>query len=206
MSNQSDTQPSGEAQTTAARPTAGDIIDKIASIGVKINNLKTNIEDRMKDATRLLEEKATQSSASIALQEKIEKLNEQLTNSSQENNKLTEELNQLMNINKQLENLEKQVDALVESSGKSSGNLTGGYQYKRNKTRSKRVIKLNNFGLLKSRSKSKKKSKKVKKKQLKSKLKMRAKGKSVKKGGAKKKKSHKKTKKHMKSKKSRRHK
>lgn len=192
------------AQTTAARPTADAIISKIQSITGKIGTLRANIEERMKEATRLLDEESTQSSASAnALQQEIAKLTEELNKSSGENNKLTDELNQLMNINNELIKLEEQVDVLVASSGKPA---VGGYQYKRNKTRSKRVIKLNKFGLLKSRSKTNKKSKKIKKKHLKSKLKMRAKGKSVKKGGAKKKKSHKKTKKHLKSKRSRRHK
>jgi hypothetical protein len=130
-----------------------------------------------------------------------------LEKTNQEKSELKTELKKLEDINRELTTLEGKVQELIKSSSESGSEQQGGYQYKsKNKTRSKRIIKLNKFGLLKSRSKTNKKSKKIKKKPLKSKLKRRVKGKSVKKGGAKKKKSHKKTKKHMKSKKSRRHK
>lgn len=186
---------------------ADTIIEKIQGITKKINALKVNIEQRIQRMQTQLEA-STQFSdeESQRLQKKIIKLSQGLEKTNIENSELKAELKKLEAINKELTNLEGKVNELIESNA-NTAEQQGGYQYKsksKNNTRSKRIIKLNKFGLLKSRSKTNKKSKKIKKKPLKSKLKRRVKGKSVKKGGAKKKKSHTKTKKHLKSKRSRR--
>lgn len=185
---------------------ADTIISKIKGITEKINALKVNMQQRIQTMQTQLEA-STQSSdeESQRLQGEIIKLNEGLENTTIENSELKAELAKLEAINSELTTLEGKVQELIDSNANTE--QQGGYQYKsksKNNTRSKRIIKLNKFGLLKSRSKTNKKSKKIKKKPLKSKLKRRVKGKSVKKGGAKKKKSHTKTKKHLKSKRSRR--
>ena len=188
---------------------ADTIISKIKGITEKINALKANMQQRIETMQTQLEASTADSDEeSKRLQGEIIRLSQGLEKTNQENSELKAELVKLQDINSELTTLEDKVKDLIESSAVSGSDQQGGYQYKsksKNKTRSKRIIKLNKFGLLKSRSKTNKKSKKIKKKPLKSKLKRRVKGKSVKKGGAKKKKSHNKTKKHLKSKKGRRH-
>ena len=185
---------------------ADTIISKIKGITEKINALKVNMQQRIQTMQTQLEA-STQSSdeESQLLKGEITKLRKGMEKTTIENSELKAELAKLEAINSELTTLEGKVQELIDSNANTE--QQGGYQYKsksKNNTRSKRIIKLNKFGLLKSRSKTNKKSKKIKKKPLKSKLKRRVKGKSVKKGGAKKKKSHTKTKKHFKSKRSRR--
>lgn len=198
-------QPTNESSSISADT----IISKIKGITEKINALKVNMQQRIETMQTQLEASTADSDEeSKRLQGEIIKLSQGLEKTNQENSELKAELAKLEAINSELTTLEGKVKDLIESSAVSGSDQQGGYQYKsksKNKTRSKRIIKLNKFGLLKSRSKTNKKSKKIKKKPLKSKLKRRVKGKSVKKGGAKKKKSHNKTKKHLKSKKGRRH-
>lgn len=200
--------PSSPPTNESSSINADTIISKIKGITEKINALKVNMQQRIQTMQTQLEA-STQSSdeESQRLQGEIIKLGQGLEKTNIENSKLKAELAKLEAINSELTTLEGKVNELIESNANTE--QQGGYQYKsksKNNTRSKRIIKLNKFGLLKSRSKTNKKSKKMMKKPLKSKLKRRVKGKSVKKGGAKKKKSHNKTKKHLKSKRSRRHK
>lgn len=140
-------------------------------------------------------------------EEELKKLmaeKEVLTNS---NTELKEKLKGLADINNQVDILRanvaelagynntqaKQINALNPGVDKS-----GGYQYKSKskKSNSKRMLKLNRFGLLKSRSKSKKSKKKLRPKKHK-----KGRRKSVKKGGMKRKSSKKNKKKTKKSKK-----
>lgn len=199
----------GEPQPPApATPAnAETIISKIQSITGQIDDLKQTMQMRIQNMEKTLKASTADSDEEARiLQKTIAELSTELTNTNQEKSNLKAELKKLEDINRELTILENKVRELISATTDNS-EQGGGYQYKsKNKTRSKRIIKLNKFGLLKSRSKTNKKSKKIKKKPLKSKLKRRVKGKSVKKGGAKKKKSHKKTKKHLKSKRSRRHK
>jgi hypothetical protein len=199
--------PPSQQPNESSSISADAIITKIQSITGKIADLKVNMLQRIQTMQTLLNTSTTDSDEkSKSLEKEITKLSTELEKTNQEKSGLKTELKKLEDINRELIALEDKVLELISA---TTDNIEqgGGYQYKsKNKTRSKRIIKLNKFGLLKSRSKTNKKSKKIKKKHLKSKLKMRAKGKSVKKGGAKKKKSHKKTKKHLKSKRSRRHK
>ena len=199
----------GEPQPPApATPANADtIISKIQSITGQIDDLKQTMQMRIQNMEKTLKASTTDSDEEARkLQKTIAELSTELTNTNQEKSNLKAKLKKLEDINRELTILENKVRELISATTDNS-EQGGGYQYKsKNKTRSKRIIKLNKFGLLKSRSKTNKKSKKIKKKPLKSKLKRRVKGKSVKKGGAKKKKSHKKTKKHLKSKRSRRHK
>ena len=201
--------PSSQSNNEPSSISADTIISKIKGITKKINTLKVNMQQRIQTMQKQLEASTTYSDEkSKLLQGQITKLSQELEKTNRANSELKAELTKLEAINNELTTLEGQVQKLIESSSESGSDQQGGYQYKsksKNKTRSKRIIKLNKFGLLKSRSKTNKKSKKIKKKPLKSKLKRRVKGKSVKKGGAKKKKSHTKTKKHLKSKKGRRH-
>ena len=185
---------------------ADTIISKIEGITEKINALKVNMQKRIQTMQMQLEASTAGSNEeSKQLRGQILKLSQELEKTKQEKSNLNTELEKLKAIDTKLTTLEGNVQELIDSSAEAGSDQQGGYQYKsKNKTRSKRIIKLNKFGLLKSRSKTNKKSKKIKKKPLKSKLKRRVKGKSVKKGGAKKKKSHTKTKKHLKSKRSRR--
>lgn len=199
--------PSSPPTNESSSINADTIISKIKGITEKINALKVNMQQRIQTMQTQLEA-STQSSdeESQRLQGEIIKLSKGLEKTNIENSELKAELAKLEAINSELTTLEGKVNELIESNA-NTAEQEGGYQYKsksKNNTRSKRIIKLNKFGLLKSRSKTNKKSKKMMKKPLKSKLKRRVKGKSVKKGGAKKKKSHNKTKKHLKSKRSRR--
>lgn len=200
--------PSSQPTNQSSNISADTIILKIKDITEKINALKVNMQQRIQTMQTQLEASTADSNEeSKRLQGEIIKLSQGLEKTNQENSELKAELAKLEAINSELTTLEGKVQELIESNT-NTADQQGGYQYKsksKNKTRSKRIIKLNKFGLLKSRSKTNKKSKKIKKKPLKSKLKRRVKGKSVKKGGAKKKKSHTKTKKHLKSKKGRRH-
>lgn len=200
--------PSSQPTNQSSNISADTIILKINGITEKINALKVNMQQRIQTMQTQLEASTADSNEeSKRLQGEIIKLSQGLEKTNQENSELKAELAKLEAINSELTTLEGKVQELIESNT-NTADQQGGYQYKsksKNKTRSKRIIKLNKFGLLKSRSKTNKKSKKIKKKPLKSKLKRRVKGKSVKKGGAKKKKSHTKTKKHLKSKKGRRH-
>jgi len=198
----------GEPPPPPATPAnAETIISKIKSITGQIDVLKETMQIRIQNMEKTLKASTTDSDEEARkLQKTIAELSTELTNTNQEKSNLKAKLKKLEDINRELTILENKVRELISATTDNS-EQGGGYQYKsKNKTRSKRIIKLNKFGLLKSRSKTNKKSKKIKKKPLKSKLKRRVKGKSVKKGGAKKKKSHKKTKKHLKSKRSRRHK
>jgi len=199
---------SSEDVTQPPAANADAIIAKIQSITGKIADLKETMQMRIQNMETLLKASTANSNEeSTRLRGEIIKLSQGLEKTKQEKSELKTELKRLEDINRELTKLEGKVQELIESSSGSGAEKLGGYQYKsKNKTRSKRIIKLNKFGLLKSRSKTNKKSKKIKKKHLKSKLKRRVKGKSVKKGGAKKKKSRNKTKKHLKSKRSRRHK
>lgn len=200
--------PSSQPTNQSSSISADTIISKIKGITEKINALKVNMQQRIQTMQTQLEASTADSNEeSKRLLEQITELRQGLEKTNQENSELKAELAKLEAINSELTTLEGKVQELIESNA-NTADQQGGYQYKsksKNKTRSKRIIKLNKFGLLKSRSKTNKKSKKIKKKPLKSKLKRRVKGKSVKKGGAKKKKSHTKTKKHLKSKKGRRH-
>jgi hypothetical protein len=202
--------PPSQQPNESSSISADAIISKIKGITEKINALKVNMQQRIQTMQTQLEASTADSDEeSTRLQGEIIKLSQGLEKTIQEKSELKAELAKLEAINSELTTLEDKVKDLIKSSAVSDSDQQGGYQYKsksKNKTRSKRIIKLNKFGLLKSRSKTNKKSKKMKKKPLKSKLKRRVKGKSVKKGGAKKKKSHNKTKKHLKSNKSRRHK
>jgi len=193
--------------TTPPSANAEAIISKIRGITGQIDDLKETMQMRIQKMETLLDtSNADSDEEKNRLKKQITELSTYLETTNQEKSELKAELVKLESINSELTILEDKVRELISATTDNS-EQGGGYQYKsKNKTRSKRIIKLNKFGLLKSRSKTNKKSKKIKKKPLKSKLKRRVKGKSVKKGGAKKKKSHKKTKKHLKSKRSRRHK
>lgn len=201
------TEPQPQPPAPATPANAETIISKIQSITGQIDDLKQTMQMRIQNMEKTLKASTADSDEEARiLQKTIAELSTELTNTNQEKSNLKAELKKLEDINRELTILENKVRELISATTDNS-EQGGGYQYKsKNKTRSKRIIKLNKFGLLKSRSKTNKKSKKIKKKPLKSKLKRRVKGKSVKKGGAKKKKSHKKTKKHLKSKRSRRHK
>jgi hypothetical protein len=121
-----------------------------------------------------------------------------------ENTTLKNKLKGLKQINDRVENLKDTVNQLINNNAetqtelqKESPSQAGGYQYKSKskKSRSKRLLKLNRFGLLKSRTKTKKGKKKMKPRKS---VKVR---KSVKKGGMKSKYSKKTNKKTKKSKK-----
>lgn len=120
-----------------------------------------------------------------------------------ENTTLKNKLKGLKQINKGVEQLTSTVNELIKNNRETQDALkeeepqNGGYQYKSKskKSRSKRLLKLNRFGLLKSRSKTKKGKKKMKPRKS---VKVR---KSVKKGGMKSKYSKKTSKKTKKSKK-----
>lgn len=129
---------------------------------------------------------------------------EGLTNS---NTELKEKLKGLANINDQVDILRVNVKKLTDYNNTQATQINklkpgvgqnGGYQYKSKskKSNSKRMLKLNRFGLLKSRSKSKKSKKKLRPKKHK-----KGRRKSVKKGGMKRKSSKKNKKKTKKSKK-----
>lgn len=147
------------------------------------------------------------SAAAVENEEELKKLiaaKEALTSS---NTELTEKLKGLADINAQVDKLRDNVGKLVDYNNKQATQIKdlnsgveqrGGYQYKSKskKSNSKRMLKLNRFGLLKSRSKSKKSKKKLRPKKHK-----KGRRKSVKKGGMKRKSSKKNKKKTKKSKK-----
>ena len=142
-------------------------------------------------------EKGEQSATKLAgLEAKINGLEVEKTT-------LKNKLEGLKQINEGVEKLKATVKDLIENNRKTQTELqkeepqNGGYQYKSKskKSRSKRLLKLNRFGLLKSRSKTKKGKKKMKPRKS---VKVR---KSVKKGGMKSKYSKKTSKKTKKSKK-----
>ena len=123
------------------------------------------------------------------------------------NTELKEKLKGLADINKQVDILRANVEELANYNNRQATQIKGlnpgvvqrgGYQYKSKskKSNSKRMLKLNRFGLLKSRSKSKKSKKKLRPKKHK-----KGRRKSVKKGGMKCKSSKKNKKKTKKSKK-----
>lgn len=134
---------------------------------------------------------------------KLSELQAQINGLQGENTTLKGKLEGLKTINQKVEKLKETVRELIKNNAQTQTELQkespqeGGYQYKSKskKSRSKRMLKLNRFGLLKSRSKTKKG-----KKQLKVKKPMKGR-KSVKKGGMKGKSMKKKNKKTKKGKK-----
>ena len=120
---------------------------------------------------------------------KLAGLEAQINGLQGENTTLKSKLEGLKTINQKVEKLKETVNELIKNNAQTQAELQkespqeGGYQYKSKskKSRSKRMLKLNRFGLLKSRSKTKKG-----KKQLKVKKPMKGR-KSVKKGGMKRK-------------------
>ena len=133
----------------------------------------------------------------------LAKLEAKINGLEGEKTTLKNKLEGLKQINEGVEKLKATVKDLIENNRKTQTELqkeepqNGGYQYKSKskKSRSKRLLKLNRFGLLKSRSKTKKGKKKMKPRKS---VKVR---KSVKKGGMKSKYSKKTSKKTKKSKK-----
>ena len=134
---------------------------------------------------------------------RLAKLQARINGLEGEKTTLKNKLEGLKQINEGVEQLKSTVKDLIENNRKTQTELqkeepqNGGYQYKSKskKSRSKRLLKLNRFGLLKSRSKTKKGKKKMKPRKS---VKVR---KSVKKGGMKSKYSKKTSKKTKKSKK-----
>jgi len=148
------------------------------------------------------------SEAADRSKEELSKLKERYETLQQSNDRLEDKLQGLNDISKKVQKIKANVTALVDRNNKNKESLEtvtqdnppsiGGYQYKSKskKSNSKRMLKLNRFGLLKSRSKSKKSKKKLRPKKHK-----KGRRKSVKKGGMKRKSSKKNKKKTKKSKK-----
>jgi len=167
---------------------------QFAQLYEEINILKTSKIEEVRAAAGENEEELKQLRAE----------KEVLTNSTTE---LKEKLKGLANINTQVKVLRNSVRKLTDYNEMQAKQInalnpgvvaSGGYQYKSKskKSNSKRMLKLNRFGLLKSRSKSKKSKKKLRPKKHK-----KGRRKSVKKGGMKRKSSKKNKKKTKKSKK-----
>ena len=148
------------------------------------------------------------SKAAAENNEELIKLKQQNTDLQTSKSSLEDKLQGLNEIYGKVQKIKENVNALVERNIKNNESLEtvtqdnpppiGGYQYKSKskKSNSKRMLKLNRFGLLKSRSKSKKSKKKLRPKKHK-----KGRRKSVKKGGMKRKSSKKNKKKTKKSKK-----
>tara|TARA_R110002020_G_scaffold69025_19_gene179987 strand:- start:11681 stop:12292 length:612 start_codon:yes stop_codon:yes gene_type:complete len=145
--------------------------------------------------------------AAVKNDEKLNELMVERQDLNNSNTELKEKLKGLADINNQVDILRVNVKNLTNYNNtqatqikglKSGVGHEGGYQYKSKskKSNSKRMLKLNRFGLLKSRSKSKKSKKKLRPKKHK-----KGRRKSVKKGGMKRKSSKKNKKKTKKSKK-----
>tara|TARA_B110000858_G_C17700425_1_gene425636 strand:+ start:349 stop:984 length:636 start_codon:yes stop_codon:yes gene_type:complete len=155
-------------------------------------------------------------STDTAISEAAAKNNKELIELKQQNtdlqtskSSLEQKLQGLNDISAKVKTIKENVNRLIEKNNTNNEKLknatqglneagTGGYQYKSKskKSNSKRMLKLNRFGLLKSRSKSKKSKKKLRPKKHK-----KGRRKSVKKGGMKCKSSKKNKKKTKKSKK-----
>lgn len=170
-----------EQQTTTTTSKIAEKENEITQLKQEFKNEKKKLEDTIKEKEEvnqlMLEDKVTQQQRHA---DKIEKIQNDITNLTTEKQNLTQQLqkqnDELKKLNEDLTNVKaikeviKQITektkTLVENNNKINETIKdqqGGYQYKsKNKTRSKRMLKLNRFGLLKSKSKTRKGKKNLK--------------------------------------------
>lgn len=150
--------------------------EKSVSTKKQLDNLKKQQDNNKNTETDLRNQINNLNEKLKEINDTREKLVGELDNEKKKVEEMTREINKINMIRTHFNSIVKKTEELsannttikdaVEKQVNSINNKqssSGGYQYKsKNKTRSKRMLKLNRFGLLKSKSKTRKSKKKLK--------------------------------------------